>query len=115
MIVETLAVFFSAGVAEEEDTPLAPTLGVAGVPILDPLAVVPKQLDILARRSRTRVLFSDNGAGSIPRRVKRSDKEAKHRRAPSATCIDNSKVKFAITINISIFNFYRPYIYTNDS
>ena len=60
-------------------------LGVAGVPEVELTATFPKQLDILASKSRTNVLFSDNGAGSIPRRVKRSDKDAKHRRAPSAT------------------------------
>lgn len=51
-----------------------------------PLVAVagPAALDSRAKSSLTRPC-SANGAGSTPRRVKRSDKEAKHLKAPSET------------------------------
>lgn len=84
MIVETLAVFFpSLGVFPADETPLAP---VAGFDALDEalFAAVPKELDILANKSLISPC-SANGAGSTPRRVKRSESDAKQRNAPSAT------------------------------
>jgi hypothetical protein len=85
IIVDTLAVFFpSAGVLDADETPEAPIALDAGVPPAEFIPELPNELDILARRSRTRPC-SAKGAGSTPRRVKRSDNEAKQRRAPSAT------------------------------
>ncbi len=88
IIVDTLDVFLSAGTGvllEDAETALEPALGAASVPEAELTTAFPRQLDILARRSRTSVLFSESGAGSIPRRVNLSDSEAKHLNAPSAT------------------------------
>lgn len=76
--------FDSDGVFEADDTPLAvvETEGVFVLVVVTPLD--PSEEDILAKRSRIRPC-SANGCGSIPRRVNRSEREAKHRRAPSAT------------------------------
>lgn len=84
IIVETLAVFFpSLGVFPADETPEAPAVVLEAV-VAAVLPEVPNELDILANKSLSSPC-SAKGAGSTPRRVKRSDREAKQRNAPSAT------------------------------
>jgi len=89
IMLDTLAVFFpSPGVFAEAEIPFPvfDTEGVFELAVVIPL--VPSEDDILASKSRTRPC-SANGCGSIPRLVNRSEREAKHRKAPSATCRDS--------------------------
>lgn len=84
IIVETLAVFFpSLGVFPADETPVAPAV-VLDVLVAVAFTEVPKELDILANKSLSNPC-SANGAGSTPRRVNRSERDAKQRNAPSAT------------------------------
>lgn len=84
MMVDTLAVFFpSFGVFPAEETPEAPPAGLDAVAAAA-LTAVPSELDIRANKSLISPC-SANGAGSTPRLVKRSERDAKQRNAPSAT------------------------------
>lgn len=77
----------------ETDVLLLLESGVAPLPpVLSPAATA--ALASLSNNSLVKPC-SANGAGSTPRRVKRSAREAKHRRAPSDTCRDHQQMKLS--------------------
>ena len=88
MTVEMLGLLFVSGVAV-----MLPGVDVIEVPTFED----PAQ-DKRCKRSSTRPCWA-RGAGSMPRRVKRSANDAKHRRAPSATWRERTDAPFHGTNN----------------